>query len=59
MFTAKQIKSLAEQCSMAEFEKDVFEASVEDLAEFARKVVDLYDGEEEYFTAYGKKEDWE
>jgi len=60
MFTSKQIKKLAEECSIAEFEKDIFEASVEDLAEFARKVVDKYEEVgDNIFTSYGKPEDWE
>lgn len=59
----KQIKNLAEESSMMEFEPDIFEASIEDLQKFAELVIEQYeytsDSFENGFTAYGKKGDWE
>lgn len=60
----KQIKELVEECGIDMFneqEGDYFEGSVESLKLFAEKVIELYEDnlDDEYFTAYGKKEDWE
>lgn len=56
----KQIKQLAESCGFMEFEQNIFECSVFDLKLFADKVIEIYESDdEETFTAYGKKEDWE
>ena len=56
----KQIKKLAEECDIQLFydpDGDYIDGSIESLKVFAEKVIELYEGD--YFTSYGKKEDWE
>jgi hypothetical protein len=46
MISDKQLKELIESCSMVEFEYGVFEASLEDLKEFAERIIDIYENQE-------------
>ena len=60
----KQIEKLAEECDIGLFydpEGDYFDGSVESLKLFAEKVIEEYEDtlDDEHFTSYGKKGDWE
>ena len=60
----KQIKELAEECGLIEFEENFFEANIDHLKIFAEKIIELYENDIDmvddinHFTSYGKKEDW-
>jgi formyltetrahydrofolate synthetase len=55
----KEIEELAEKCGMAQYEANFFEVSVEDLQDFAERVIERYESHnDDTFIAYGKKEDW-
>lgn len=46
MINDKKLKEILESCNMVEFEYGVFEASLEDLKEFAERIIDIYENQE-------------